>query len=273
MVAFGQWSPTSPAGDIPPEKRLTVSVLDIGQGDSILIETPNDQTILIDGGPDQSVVQQLGVELPFFQHDIDMVILTHPHSDHVSGLVEVLRRYDVKEVLLTGALHTAPDYLAFLQEIKNQHIAVHAVTQPEVFDLGAGVRLELLYPLRDIQKQELKELNHSSIVARLVYGSREFMFTGDAEVEDEAAILASGQAVASDVLKVGHHGSTSSSSEEWLTAVDPDYAVISVGKDNSYGHPHKNILQRLLDHGIAIFRTDEEGTVHFVTDGESLLEY
>lgn len=258
---------------------LEIDFLDVGQGDSILIKTPQGDDILIDGGPDASVLDRLGRNLPFYDRDIELMILTHPHSDHVAGLVEVLKRYEVKRVLYTGALHTSPDYLEWLKIIKEKNIPMETVKVGNRFQFGTDLYLDILYPFEELTNQKFKELNDSSIVSRLVYGQTSFLLTGDAPQEVEEKLLQSAGAGApvypltllkADVLKVGHHGSRYSSSLEFLEAVKPQYAVIQVGKDNKFGHPHLVILRRLENLGIKIFRTDLDGEIRIKSDGNIL---
>jgi len=251
---------------------LEVDFLDVGQGDSILIKTPQGDDILIDGGPDASVLDGLGRNLPFYDRDIELMILTHPHSDHVAGLVEVLKRYEVKKVLYTGALHTSPDYLEWLKIIKEKNIPMEIVKAGDRFQFGTSLYLDILYPFEELTNQKFKELNDSSIVSRLVYGQTSFLLMGDASVKIEEQLIKSelsGQ-LKSDVLKVGHHGSHYSSSLEFLEVVKPDYAVIQVGEDNKFGHPHLGTLRKLENLGINIFRTDLDGEIKIKSDGNIL---
>lgn len=266
------------------EDCLEVHFLDVGQGDAIYIRTPDEFDILIDGGPNKNVLSQLGQVMPFWDHDIDIMILTHPHSDHVTGLVEVLRRYNVKEVYYTGVPHTTPDYIAWLEEISDQQIPMQIVEQPIDFKLGNDIVFQFLYPQKSLKDQEITELNNSSIVNRLVYGETEFLLMGDAEKEVEEELIAnychpeldSGDSedcsqLSSDILKLGHHGSSSSSSEEFLEVVDPDLAVIQVGQGNSFGHPHNIILDRLRRQEIEVLRNDLDGRISIYTDGQKVL--
>lgn len=266
----------SEAPDGAAMPALRVYFLNVGQGDAIYIRTPEEQDILIDGGPDASVLAELGRVMPFWDRQIDVVVLTHPHSDHVAGLVPVLRRFEVKQIYYTGVLHTAPDYLAWLEEIKTRKIPLNIVQDFFELKLSESVKLQFLFPTTSLVNQKMTELNNSSIVTRLVDGDAEFLFTGDAEAEVEEALVKKYCApeqtcsLASDVLKIGHHGSTSSSSEEFLKAVNPRYAVISVGQDNAFGHPHLRTLKRLERLNVPILRTDEKGAIVFATDGKGL---
>jgi len=251
-------------------QNLEVVFMDVGQGDAILIKTPYEQNILIDGGPDSSVLSQLGGNLAFFDKEIDLVILTHPHSDHVAGLVEVLRRYQVDQVMMTGVVHTAPDYLAFWDEIKNKNIPVEIAKEQKDLVFGEDLVLKILYPWQDLSGQEVEELNNSSIVAKLVYKNQSFLLTGDAEAAVEEDLIQSGIDITADVLKVGHHGSKYSSIPEFLNLVNPQYAVIQVGADNDFGHPHLRTLQNLGKQKMQILRNDLDGSIVFIADGQNL---
>ncbi len=250
--------------------NLEVDFLDVGQGDAILIKTPYEQNILIDGGPDNSILPELGRNLAFFDKDLDLVVLTHPHDDHVAGLVEILRRYKVKKVLLTGVLHTAPDYLAFLDEIEKQNIKIEIANSQRDIVLGDDLVLKILYPWSDLQEQKFENLNNTSIVAKLVYKNNSFLFTGDAEKEVEDELIQSDMDLSAQVLKVGHHGSKTSSSQEFLDKVNPQFAIISVGQDNKFGHPDLRTINTLGKSKIEILQTDLLGTIKFIADGENL---
>jgi competence protein ComEC len=250
-------------------QNLEVDFLNVGQGDAILIKTPYEQNILIDGGPDNSVLSELGKNLAFFDKNIDLVILTHPHSDHVTGLVEVLRRYKVKKVLMTGVLHTAPYYSTFLDEIRKQNIPTEVVKGPENINLGEGLDIKILYPFSDLSGQKSDNLNNTSIVAKLIYKDNSFLFEGDAGKEVEEAMLVNKIDLKSNVLKVAHHGSKNATSQEFLNAVLPQIAVISVGK-NDYGHPSQITIDRLLQNYIKILRTDLVGTIKITSDGKQI---
>ncbi|MEK7511617.1 MAG: MBL fold metallo-hydrolase [Patescibacteria group bacterium] len=251
---------------------LRVYFLNVGQGDAIYIRTPNGQDILIDGGPDNSVLSELGEVMPFWDREIDVMILTHPHNDHVTGLVEVLRRFKVNQIYYTGALHTAPHYLAWLEEIKKQKLKLNIVQDFFEVKFGDDLKLQFLYPQKNLVNQSFKELNDSSIVNRMVYKNVAYLFTGDASEKVEQELLKMGKdkkiELRSDVLKVGHHGSSSSSSESFLKAVNPKTAVIQSGVDNEFGHPHYKIIKRLERLGVKIIRNDENGMVEISTDGD-----
>jgi len=248
-------------------RNLEVNFLDVGQGDAVLIKTPGGQNVLIDGGPDKTVIKRLGENLPWWDKQIDLMILTHPHDDHVTGLIEVLKRYRVKRILYTGATHNAPNYLTWLKTVRDKEVPLTIVDKARTVALSQSVKLEILYPEKSLLNKTLADLNDSSIVLQLIYGQNKFLLTGDAGLAVEKALLASGADLAADVLKVGHHGSEYSTSQEFLDKVKPRLAVIMVGKDNDFGHPNLRIIKRLERAGARIFRTDGVGTVKLKSDG------
>ncbi len=257
-------------GKIEGVKGLEIYYFDVGQGDSIFIKTPYGQKILIDGGPDNTVIRRLSEVLPFYDKSIDIMISTHPHADHVTGLVEVLKRYKVGKVYYTGVLHTSADYLRWLELINEKDIEMQIVKDAFDLELGPDLKLEFLYPLSDLTNQKVENLNNVSIINRLVYKNKSFLFTGDAEKEVEEELLQENFNLQADILKAGHHGSKTASSEEFLQAVDPEITVIQCGKDNDFGHPHLRTIRNLEKLGIEIRRNDLESTITVLTDGDSL---
>ncbi len=251
--------------------NLKVVFFDIGQGDSAFIETAQGHQILIDGGPGNKVLTKLGKAMPFWDRSIDLVVATHPDYDHISGLVSVLQRYNVKNVLWNGVEVSSKvfdDWQAALAEEKAQVFIAH---QGEVIKAGP-VRFFVLYPLTDLAGQFMdKDTNSTSIVLQLVYGKDALLFTGDLPIKSEQELLATGQNVQTDVLKVGHHGSKYSSSLEFLAAVSPKLAVISCGANNRYGHPHQEVLSNLQEFAINVKRTDQLGDIKVVSDGKNLI--
>jgi competence protein ComEC len=198
-----------------------------------------------------------------------LVILTHPHSDHVVGLNEVLKRYAVKKVLYTGVLHTSPDYLAFLKIIKDQNINNEIIKAKKDLILGPDLKLEILFPLNDLSGQKFDNLNNTSIVMRLIYQDFKVLLTGDAEAEEEKQLIASGSDLQAQVLKVGHHGSRAASSDDFLALVRSEAAVIQCGKDNDFGHPHLRTLKRFLQRNMAVYRNDLQGQVKIISHGRN----
>jgi competence protein ComEC len=253
-------------------KYLEVDFLDVGQGDAILIKSPAGQNILIDGGPDKTVIKRLSENLPWWDKRIDLMVLTHAHDDHVTGLIDVLKRYQVKKILYTGAVHSAPNYLSWLKLVRDKKIPLTIIEKKQTIDFGKNLKLDMLYPHTSLLNKNLTDLNNSSIVAKLVYGQNKFLLTGDAGLEVENALLQSGTDLSADVLKVGHHGSEYSTSQEFLDKVKPELAIIEVGKDNSFGHPNLRIIKRLERAGAKILRTDEQGTIKLKSDGQKIIK-
>jgi len=247
---------------------LKVSFLNVGQGDAIFIESPTGNQLLIDGGPDKNILNALSRVMPFYDKAIDAVLVTHPDQDHIGGIPEVLKNYTVGEYISTGATSSTGTFKELEKEIYDKNIKTEIARAGEIFDLGGGVYLKILYPVSDPKGTDTNEY---SIVAKLYYGNSTFMFTGDAPtgVEQYLARI-DGTGLKSDVLKVAHHGSKNSFSLEFLSAVLPEYSVISAGEDNSYGHPHKEIIDFLNSIKSKIFITFNLGDVKFVSDGQTL---
>lgn len=247
------------------DESLLVYFLDIGQGDATLIRTPNDQDIIIDGGPDNTLIKKLGAYLPFYDHKIETIILTHPDSDHVSGLVEVLRRYQVDRVLLTKVLSDTPSYQAFLSELEKNKINSVVINSQQKIDLGGGVFFDIFYPTENFEGKEVESTNNTSISGKLIYDNTSIMFTGDLEIEE--SLLDDGLNLKSDIYHVGHHGSNNANDLKFVSAVDPTYAIVSVGASNRYGHPQYRTLKNLQSVEAEVWRTDESGDVIFYSNG------
>jgi len=242
--------------------QFRVVFFDVGQGDSIFIEDEMRHEILVDGGPGKAVLSKLGKEMPFFDRSLDLVILTHPDKDHLAGLLEVLKKYQVGEVFYNGIQDNSPYYQEFLKIIAEKKIPVAFPHLGQEVDLANNAHLDFLFPLTDIRGKKFKDTNDSSIVSRLVRGDREYLLTGDAGNGIEEEILKNNIYLQSDILKVAHHGSKNGTSENFLKAVGPQDAIISVGK-NTYGHPNEAALERLQDWGAQILRTDEKGDIGY----------
>jgi competence protein ComEC len=243
---------------------LEITFFDVGQGEAIFVETPQGHQILIDGGPDATILEKLGQAMPFYDQSIDLIILTHPEADHLSGLVEVLRHYQVGQILENGIQRNTPEYQEWMKLIQKKEIPLKIAQAGQVVHLGPGVNLRILWPDQRLVQSEARKVNNVSIVAQLIYGQSEFLLTGDIEKQIELRLINQGLNLESDVLKIGHHGSKTSSSQIFLEAVNPKIAVISVGK-NSYGHPHQEVLERLKK--IKVYQTDKDGDVEIITDG------
>ncbi len=258
----------------PRHQGCAFTALDIGQGDSLLIQTPDHQDILIDGGPSDQVVEKLGKYLPFGDRDLELVVLTHPHADHVNGLVAVTQRFTVRQVILTEVKFQQGAYAAWLDELSQQHIPEHVAVSGQRYVIGAAT-LDVLWPNRDLSHDSIEKdnaangggVNDSSIVLRLTCDRSRAMLMGDASSEIEDRILERGGDVRADLLKVGHHGSRFSSGVKFLASVQPVWAVISDGVNNRYHHPHPTALLRLQQVGAKILRTDLSGDIRLETDG------
>jgi competence protein ComEC len=248
----------------PVSGRLTVTFLDVGQGDAILIEGPDGQRILVDGGPSEEAISAaLGRSLPFYDRRIDLVVLTHPQADHLGGLPGVLRRYDVGSVLASPVEGDSAAYRAWKDALRGESLPYHEAAAGQTIDLGNGARLYVL----SAPPQE-SDPNVDSVVIKLTMGRASFLLTGDIESSREAALIRSGADLRATVYKVSHHGSATSSTSQFVSAVDPLVDVISVGRDNRFGHPSPELLDRL--DGDAVFRTDLHGDVAVSTDGRRL---
>lgn len=247
---------------------LVVSFLNVGQGDAIFIEAPSGRQVLIDGGPDRSVLRELGNVLPWWDRSIDVIIATHPDADHISGLVDVLQRYRVDYILQPGIeKNTGPAESMLLSVAKERAQEVYA-RRGQVVDLGDGAYLEILFPDRDVSSVET---NTASIVTRLVYGETAFMLTGDSpQAIEKYLVQLGGERLRSNVLKAGHHGSDTSSSELFVGFVSPEYAVFSRGCDNRYGHPHADVVALFKRFEIPTLDTCTEGTITFASDGRTV---
>src|SRR3990167_9028134 len=249
---------------------LTVSFLNIGQGDAIFIDAPSGRQALIDGGKGSSVVRELGKVMSWYDRSIDVVVGTHPDADHIGGLPDVLARYDVLTIIRSSVEDGGADQTAFLRAIDAEKSARALIAERgQIIDLGEGAYLEILFPDRPLPSVET---DTGSIVARLVYGDTAFMLTGDApQAIEEYLVSLDGSNLKSDVLKAGHHGSRTSSALSFVGYVAPSYAVFSRGCDNSYGHPHKEVVELLARFGIPTLDTCANGRVTFVSDGKTVV--
>ncbi|NQU77121.1 MBL fold metallo-hydrolase [Candidatus Falkowbacteria bacterium] len=248
---------------------LEFIALDVGQGDAILVKTPFGQNILFDGGPDKRVINALDRNLPFWRRKIDLMVLSHPDSDHVTGLVSVLERYKVKRAMNTGVVHTLPAYIEWLEIIEDEKILMDIAKAPMRVDFGEDLYLDIIYPEDDLVGIDMEDNNMGSVVAKLVYGETCFILTGDAPISVEEELISFDLDLDCEVLKIGHHGSKGSTSFGFLEAVMPEYAVIPVG-ENKFGHPTRRVTSNLEKLGIEILRTDELGDVVLISDGEEV---
>ncbi len=260
-----------------PARILEADFLDVGQGDAILIKTPQNQTMLIDGGPNNKVLEKLGKYLPPLQKRIDVILLTHPHADHVAGLIEVVKRYDVGAVILNNIDIKTDIYNEFLKAVGAKNIPVVVAEAGEAIHFGDNLEFNVLSPKSSAGQvfnansegfgAAGNNVNDSSVVGKLIFKNFSILFTGDATYKIENQLLIYGENLKSDILKAGHHGSKYSSSLSFLKVVSPEAAIIEVGDKNRYGHPSEPALGRLEQIGAAIFRTDENSDIRILTDG------
>jgi len=256
MAALFVWSGVFARSD----SGTKISFFNIGQGDAILIQQ-GDLDILIDGGPDSGILNKLGQSLNFFNREIELVVLSHSDSDHISGLVDVFKKYKIEAVLATFAEGSNANYKAILGLISEKGIQkIKAQAGIRIY-LGEESYFDVLYPFDDLEGQSIKNTNSTSVLIRLVVKDKTFLFTGDLEAAQEYQVLAENIFLDSQVLKVGHHGSKTSTTEQFLSAVRPSYAVISAGLNNRYGHPHEEVMERLKESDAEILRTDLMGDV------------
>lgn len=245
------------------ETGIRVYFLDVGQGDATLIVEGNKQ-LLIDGGPNREIIlEKLGKIIPFWDREIEVVVATHPDSDHLSGLVDVLERYEVGLVLESGVEADSEVYRKFEEIISNKNIQKEFGREGMRINFGKEANLEVLSPFSDFSGGKIKNTNLESIVAKLSFGENSFLFMADAPEEREKAILERGRNVEAQVFKVGHHGSKYSTSQEFLEKVKPRDAILSVGAHNRYGHPTDEVLERIMGIHANLFRTDQLGDIEY----------
>lgn len=248
------------------EENLRVIFYDVGQGDAIHIRSKN-QDILIDGGPDGTIISKLDANLPFYDQEIELMILTHPHADHIAGLVPVLEKYQVDQILYSGIDYDSNVYEEWKRIVEEQDIPLLEARQGQIIKLNEASMFILFPGSQEIDKENI---NNSSVVSKLVYGESTFLFTGDAEKEVENELLASDINLEAEVLKVGHHGSKTASTKDFLAQVSPMYAVISAGKDNKFGHPHEETLEKFINLETNILRTDVSGDIKCISDKKEI---
>jgi competence protein ComEC len=249
-----------------PDGRLHVVFLDVGEGDAIFVQTPSGKQVLVDGGPSERVLlSQLGRHMPFWDRTLDAVLLTHPDLDHITGLVPVLERYRVNTVVFRQLEVESTTYDYWQQLLEAEGATVYRGEAGLRLALDEGLDMVVLHPGAELVSGEGGSANNNSVVTRLAYGQVSVLLTGDIEAPVEHQLVAEGAPLASTVLKAAHHGSCSSTTEEFLAAVDPEVVVISVGADNDFGHPCAGVLERLEE--MTVYRTDEHGAVEVVTDG------
>lgn len=249
------------------EDIVTVHFIDVGQGDCTLIELPEDKFMLIDAGDNgkENVILNYLDEMNVTK--IDYLVATHPHADHIGGMPEIIEKYDIGQIFMPNAEASSKTFENMLDVIEDKNLYINtAYAGKNIFD-DSGIKADIISPEKD---RSYNDLNNCSAVVKLECGEKSFLFMGDAEKEIEDNISDSYAYLKSDVLKVGHHGSSTSSEYEFIKKVSPEYAVISCGKDNTYGHPHTETIDNLKKVDAEVLRTDELGTIKIETDGKNL---
>ena len=247
-----------------PASKIKVDFFDVGQGSAIFLDARNGNQVLIDGGPSDAVLEKLGENLPLFDKKIELLILTHPDADHLNGLIEVLKKYEVGAVLENGIADSSANYAFWHQLLKEKNVPVYIAHRGQTIKIADNFEIKILAPLASISGQSFSSTNNASVVGKIIYGQNSILFTGDAEKVEEAQLIFSRADLKSRILTVGHHGSKNSSGADWLAAVGAQTAVIQVGLNNRYGHPAQETLDRLK--GEKIWRTDLDGDIVFGCD-------
>jgi competence protein ComEC len=249
----------------PQTEYLSVRFLDVGQGDAIHIQTPDGYELLIDGGPTAQVLRELAQGRSFFDSTIDVVLATHPDGDHIGGLVDILDRYQVATIIQTNNINDTPAASAYDESVVNEEAEIVLAQAGQLIQLGASTTVRILAPAGDTT---LWRSNAASIIVQVSYGEIDFLLTGDAFAATEEYLAELyGDSIQSEVLKLGHHGSKTSSSELFLDAVQPEFAVVSAEQNSRYGHPHAEVVERVEERNIQLMSTAKEGTIEFLTDG------
>ena len=243
------------------KSNLTVHFIDVGQGDSILVQYAN-ETMLIDAGESDKAANVSAFLKEQGVSSLDFVVSTHPYEDHIGGLIDIMNEYPVGKFVDSGYLHTNETYENLLNIIENRSILYHVAERGEALNFASGIQVQVLNP----PKKLFEDVNENSVVLRLVDNNVSFLLMGDSGLETEESIMYEGYYVDSDILKVGHHASTSASGESFIEEVNPDISIIEVGADNGYGLPHSDTLQRLQNTSM-VYRTDIYGSITVTTDG------
>lgn len=246
-----------------PDDKFHIHFLNVDQGDSIFVKTPQSHQILIDGGPKNYVLKELDRVMPFFNKSFDLVVLTHPHYDHYAGLAEVLKRYEVKNVLITGVDSKDYGYLDFLKLIKQKKIKTFIAESHTDFKFG-DTYFDVIYPFDSVAGESFSKLNNSSIAIKILYKTKSVLLNGDLEKEGEKELVANVKNLKSTIFKASHHGSKTANTFDLLQRVRPEVAVIEVGKNNKFKHPHEETIKTFKALGIKYFRTDLDGSKEFV---------
>ncbi len=270
IFAFSTYSATQEKDGL-----LKIYFFDIGQGDAIFIEGPNGNQVLIDGGPDSKILEELGQTMPFYDKDIDLVVVSHPHADHLAGLMNVLDRYEVKNIIEAKEEYRSPEFKLWKDKVQDENANNVEAIRGTLIDLGNGAYLKILHPFQSLAGTSTTKPHDDVVVMMLEYDSMKVLLTGDMEKKVEDKLILSGADLDADILKVGHHGSKTSSSDNFIKKVTPQLAVIQVGAKNKYGLPSPEVLKRFEDSGIKYYRNDLDGAIKLISDGQNyqLIKY
>ncbi len=252
--------------DYSKVKKLEVSFLDVGQGDAILITTPSGKQMLVDGGPTHTILEEVAKHTSYFDHTLDVIVATHPDSDHVTGLIPILQKYDIKNIVTSNVEGSTGIFSDLKEKISKEGATIHIARKGDVIDFGDGVVAHILYPKNSIAK----DTNDGSVSMVVIYGEHSFLLTGDLSAKYEPQLIGDDLQKNITVYKAAHHGSKTSSSDTLLSYIKPEYVVISAGKDNNYGHPHQETLSRLQKYTKEIISTIDRGAITFISDGKLL---
>lgn len=251
------------------EGVLKFVVLDIGQGDALYIESPTGVQIIVDGGPGNNLLKEITKVLPWYDRSVDMIFVTNPDSDHYEGFIKFLDKYSVGALVESGTTNTYSAFGVFQEKIKQKNIPKTLARRGQTTDIGGGAYIQILFPDRNVEQVSP---NTGSIVMKLIYGDTSVLLQGDSVASIEQYLLElDGDYLKSDILKVGHHGSKTSSVKEYVEKVSPKWAVISSGKDNSYGHPHKEVLEVFNSLNVPAYNTCNNGALYFESDGKNFV--
>ncbi|MDV4149644.1 ComEC/Rec2 family competence protein [Clostridium sp. AL.422] len=249
-----------------PSGNIQISYLDVGQGDAAYIRV-NDFDILIDAGPSSDSDKLMEQLEDKNIDDFEIVIATHPHEDHIGGMTKVFEKYEVKSFYMPKVTHTTKTFENMMKAVSNEGLKAKVIKEGTSIDLGEGAKFETYSPIEDTYDN----LNNYSPIMKLTYGNKTFLFTGDAEKEVETEVAKKySDELNADVIKFGHHGSSTSSSADFIEAISPQYGIISCGVDNSYGHPHRETLDVINKLGIETYRTDKQGQITVTSDGNTI---
>jgi competence protein ComEC len=247
---------------LKPTETFQATFFDVGQGDAMLFQTPKNIKILIDGGRDNKIINELGKYLSWLDRDIDIVIATHDDADHIFGLVQVLEKYNVKILFVSLPNSSNPIMQKVIDTAKDRNIKIITVEKPGQIETEDGVTLKFLFPTTN--QDMVEDGNNASIVTQIIYQDKKILSTGDLGILGEKYLVnLYGNELKSNILKLGHHGSNTSTSAEFLQKVRPEVAIVSAGRQNQFGHPHESVISLVKNFGIQIRQTQTEGNIHF----------